>query len=812
MRTSVLQDIRFALRMLAKDRWYTLVAVIALGLGIGLNATVFTFVNAVLIRGLPFHHPEQILHVSGRNTATRNGSGISFLDYQEFRAQAKTFAGLAAYRGGNFTITESGRPPERIQGVFVSANTFSLLGQAPLHGRTFAEGEDSKEAAPVALVGYGTWQSRYGGDPGLVGRVIKVNDVACTVIGIMPERMKFPNNAELWRPLVPEEDDLVRGDNRSLNLFGRLAPGVSRREAETEMSGIAARLEQQYAESNKNMGVEVMTFNERFNGGPIRAVFLALLGAVGFVLLIACANVANLLLARSATRTREVAVRFALGASRGRVVRQLLVESVLLACLGGLLGLGLAQVSVSLFEAAVANVGKPYWIVFSFDPVVFGYFAAICLTTGIIFGLAPALQVSRTNMNEVLKEGGRGTAGTIRARRLTSTMVVAEVALTLVLLVGAGLMIRSFLKLYSFNLGIETAPILTLRMQLPTQKYPKPEERRIFYDTLMVRLQAIPGLQAAAIASAIPFGGSEGRALEIEGRPPAKPEDAPRTSTITISPTYFDVMGISMRRGRGFADADGASGSETAIVNERFVARFFAGEDALGKRIRLVSGRPPTLTPGPWLTIVGVSPTIRQGNPQSVEPDAVVYRPYRLEAPGFMNIITRSQVPATSLTPLVRTAVQRVDPDLPVFQVQTLDEFLAQGRWPYRVFGSMFTIFAVIALVLSAVGIYAVTAYSVTQRMPEIGVRMALGARAAQVSWLILKGGLLQLAIGLGLGLPLAAFASKALESLVVQIPARDPLTFGIIVGLLVVVTLAACLVPAWRATRLDPLRALRVE
>jgi predicted permease len=805
----MLQDVRFAVRMLAKNRWFTLVAVVALGLGIGLNATVFTFVNAVLIRGLPFHDPEQIFHMNGRNTATNGGSGISRLDFEDLRAQTRTFSELAAYRFGNFTITEGGRPPERVNGIFVSANTFSMLGQAAQLGRAFTPGEDAAGAAPVVIIGYGVWTSRYGSDPSIVGRVIKVNDVACTVIGVMPERMRFPNNADLWRPLVPEGDELTRRDNRNLNVFGRTKPGVTRQAAVAEITGIARQLEQQYPDTNKNISVEVMTFNERFNGGPIRAVFLSLLGAVGFVLLIACANVANLLLARSSSRAREVAVRVALGASRTRVVRQLLVESVLLAFLGGLFGLGLAHVSVRLFDAAVADVGKPYWIAFTFDPTVFAYFAAICLTTGIVFGLAPALQVSKTNINDVLKEGGRGSAGAVRSRRLVSAMVVAELTLTLVLLVGAGLMIRSFLKLYSLNLGIETSNMLVMRTTLPNQKYPQPEQRRIFYDALMARLQAIPGMQGAAIATAIPFGGSEGRALEIEGRPVARPEDAPRTSIVSISPSYFDVVGVALQRGRGFRESDGAAGSETAVVNERFVTRFFPGEDVIGRRIRLVpGGRNPK--PGPWLTIVGVSPTIRQGNPQSLEPDAVVYQPYRMEVPGFMNILTRSQVPSASLTPLVREAVQAADPDQPVFQVQTMDEFLAQGRWPYRVFGTMFTIFAFIALVLSAVGIYAVTAYSVTQRTPEIGVRMALGARPAQVSWLILRRGLVQLAIGLTFGITLAWFASSALQSLVVQIPTRDPVTFTAIAAVLTVVTLAACVIPARRATRLDPVTALR--
>ena len=804
-------DLRFAVRMLLKDRWFTLVAVLALGLGIGLNATVFTFVNAVLIRGLPFHDPQEILHVNGRNTSTGNGSGISYLDAEEFRAQSKAFASLAAYRNNSFTVTENGRPPERVRGCAMSASSFSLLGQEPLIGRTFAQDEDKPGAHPVAILGYGLWKSRYAGDPQILGRVITINGTAHEVIGVMPEGVKFPNSAEMWRALIPEGDDLKRRDLRLLNMFGRLAPDKKREAGSAELSAIASRLEAQYPDTNKSMGVEVMTFNERFNGGSIRAIFLSLLGAVGFVLLIACANVANLLLARSSTRAREVAVRFALGASRAVIVRQLLVESVLLACLGGVFGLALAHFSVKLFDAAVANVGKPYWIVFTFDPVVFGYFAAICLTTGIVFGLAPALQVSRTNMNDVLKEGGRGSAGAVRARRLTSTMVVAEIALTIVLLVGAGLMIRSFLKLYSMDIGVDTSHMLTMSVQLPNAKYSTSDQRRIFYDSLMGRLQAIPGMRSVAIATSVPFASSEGRGLEIDGRPPAKPEEAPRTSTITVSANYFDAMDAAIRRGRGLRDADGAPGSEVVVVNERFVTRFFPNEDVLGRRIRLVAGSAQKPEPGPWLTVVGVSPTIRQGSPQT-EPDAVVYQPFRLQSPGIMNIIARSQVAPTSLTPLIREAVQAVDSDLPVFNVQTMDELLAQNRWPYRVFGTMFALFAFIALVLSAVGIYAVTSYSVTQRTQEIGVRMALGARPSEVSWLILRRGLVQLGIGLAIGLSLAVFAGTPLRAVLVQVPPRDPVTFATIISVLVLVTLAACLIPARRATRLDPLTALRIE
>lgn len=817
----MLQDLRLAIRMLVKDRWFTLVAVLALGLGIGVNTTVFTFVNAVLIRGLPYDDSERIVIVTTRNTTQSNPGVASYQDLEDWRAQSKSFTGLACFQQTSMNVTDSGHPPERTPGARVCANTFGLLGQTMHLGRDFLPGEDKKGAEPVVIIGYGVWKSRYGSDPAILGRAVKVNGIAATIVGVMPEGVRFPSNADMWQPLVPNENS-VRRNQRNMTVFGRLAPGVTQERAQAEMSGIARQLAKQFPDTNENIDALVMTFNQRFNGGPIRIVFLALLGAVGFVLLIACANVANLQLARSAQRAREVAVRVALGASRARVVRQLLVESTLLACIGGVVGLALSTVGVRLFDRAVEGSGKPYWIQFTFDPIVFGYLTLICLATGMLFGLAPALQVSKTNVNEILKEGGRGSTGGRRARWLTSTMVVVELSLTIVLLVGAGLMIRSFLKLYSLDIGAKTDHLLTMSIGLPDQKYPRPEQRQIFYESLLTRLQTIAGMQASAIASAIPFGGTDSRRLELDGKPVTAETQMPRVAYVAISPRYFDVVAAPVRRGRVFTETDGGPGAEVAIVNERFAAQHFANEDPLGRRIRLLTGdgrTPPPASPSTppppqpkWLTIVGISPTIRQGNRQALEPDAVVYVPYRLESYPFMSILTRSQTEAGALTMQVRQAVQAIDAELPVSNVQTMDQFLAQARWPYRVFGSMFAIFAAIALVLSAVGIYAVTAYSVTQRTQEIGVRMALGACAGQVSWLILRRGLVQLGVGLAIGLAGAIPLSGVLQSLVVQIPTRDPVTFGAIAGILVAVTIAACLIPARRATRLDPLVALRAE
>jgi predicted permease len=587
---------------------------------------------------------------------------------------------------------------------------------------------------------------------------------------------------------------------------------MSKAAAQMELSGFARQLQAQYPDTNKDVDAQVLTFNQRFNGGPIRIIFLALLGAVGFVLLIACANVANLLLSRSAKRSREVAIRFALGASRARVIRQLLIESTLLAFIGGGLGLLLSYAGIGAFDAAVADSGKPYWIVFSMDFTVFGYMAAVCLATGIIFGMAPALQVSKTNANEILKEGGRGTAGGPRARRMRSALVITELALTVVLLIGAGLMVRSFLKLYTLDLGVDSDHLLTMRAELPAKKYESPDQRRQAFDAMLTRIAATPGVRAVALADSIPMGGGSRFDLEIEGKPTPPGTAAPRAIAISVTPDYFSTVDLSLLRGRAFDANDGAPGAESIVVNERFVARFFPAEDPIGRRVKFIVPPSAGTTPQGWRTIVGVSQTVRQGDPQALEPDAVIYRPYRQNPFTSMTILVRTEGEPTALTGQIRQAVQAADPDQAVFNVRSLNEVLANVRWPFRVFGSMFAIFALVALALSAVGIYAVTSYAVTQRTPEIGVRMALGAQPKQVWWLILRQGIFQLIIGLTLGLIAGVFLAGVLRSLVVQIPFRDPVTFTVTGTLLALVMLAACLIPARRATRLDPLAALRVE
>ena len=819
---SLLHDLRFALRLMVKERWYTAVAVATLALGIGVNATVFTLVNAVLIKGLPFKDSSQLYMLGPKRLENNlNTAGLSQLELDEYRAETQAFAALAGFSNTNFNLADERGFAEQANGSYLTANAFQVLGQQPLIGRDFAPGEDARGAERVVLLGYSIWKNRYGADPSVLGRPLRVNGEPATIIGVMPEGMRFPTNADMWMTRQPPEAE--RRDQRGLQIFGRLKADATHRQAQAEMERIAAAHAAKFPESNKEFPTAlVLTFNQRFNGGPIRQMFLAMMGAVGFVLLIACANVANLQLSRAANRSREIAVRVALGASRWRVVRQLLVESVVLGCLGGAFGMLLALGGIRAFDAAVADVGKPYWIQFTVDWTVVGYLAAICVVTGVLFGLAPALQVSRTSVNEILKEGGRGNSSGRRARWMSGTLVVVEIALTIILLTGAGVMTQSFLLLYRDDIGIRTDYLMTMRMALNNTKYPKPEMRQEFFDRLAPRLAAVAGVESVALATNVPPQGGGRRLLEIEGQRHTAGANWPEVATITAGPNYFETLGAAIRVGRGFNDSDGKSGLENVVINQRLAAQMFPGEDPIGRRIRFPprqpNAPPPTgpqaanQTPPVWRTIVGIAPTLRHGSPQDGEPMAAAYIPLRQESPGFALLLIRSRIDPAVIMNSVRREVQAIDPDQPVFSVQTLDHMLRQQRWPFVVFGTVFVVFAVIALVLAAVGLYAVMAYSVTQRTQEIGVRMALGAAAPQVSWLILRRGLIQLTIGLAIGLTGAWYAMAVLPTQIVGNTPNDPRLFAIVAIVLIIVALAACLIPTRRATRLDPLVALRNE
>jgi putative ABC transport system permease protein len=813
------EDVRFAARLLVKDKWFTLVAAIALALGIGVNTTVFTFVNAVLIRGLPIEDPDEVMALNSIDPVKNRNTGVSYLDYRDWRDASRTFASLAAYTGNTANLSDEGKLPERYAGVFLTANAFGIMRQRPILGRDFVPDDDKPGAPAVVLIGHGVWQNRYGLDPNVLGRAVRINDVPTVIIGVMPEGFKFPQNADLWQPLsVINGLQEQKRNSRGFAVFGRLAPGVTREQAQTELINIGQKLAADHPDTNQNIHARIQTFNESQNGGPIRTVFLSLMGAVGFVLLIACANVANLLLARSTQRGREISVRISLGATRWRVVRQLLIESVLLAVISGAIGLAISLVGIRLFDQATQDVGRPYWIQFTMDRAVFAYLAAICLGTGLIFGLAPALHVSKTDVNEILKEGGRsGTAG-IRARRWTGTLIIAELALTVVLLAGAGFMMRNFLTMYSMDVGTDTSKLLVMRLGLPERKYPALEQRLAFYQQIEERLRANPRIESVTITSNPPLQGGFLRRLTLDGRPIEPGQQAPEVTMLTVDSRYFETMGLSIIRGRGITNEDGMTGRESAVVNQQFVKLHFPNEDPIGRRITLTmdlqggpaptGGIPTALT----ATIVGISPNVRQRNFQLPEPDPVAYLPFRTDPRAFMTLLVRSQGDPNAMSPIVREEVRAIDADLPLFGIRTMDAELAQARWPFRIFGTMFAIFAFIALALSAVGLYAVTAYSVTQRTQEIGVRMALGAQSNQVAWLFLRRSFIHLAIGLTLGIAGAFGVGQLFAStqLLIQTSPRDPITIGGIAALLTVVALAASVWPARRATRLDPLNALR--
>jgi putative ABC transport system permease protein len=813
------EDLRFAGRLLLKDKWFTLVAATALALGIGVNATVFTFVNAVLIRGLPIADPDRTMAVGSYDRVRNRPMGVSYLDYRDWKEGTRAFDTFGAYNGTVANVSDEGQPPERYNGSNITANTMTVLGVRPVIGRDFLPEDDRPGAPAVALIGHKMWVSRYGSNPSVIGKTVRINDVPTTVIGVVPEGFQFPFNTDVWMPLHQITGLLEQKRNvRQLQTFGHMAPGVTRDQAQSELINISKQIESANPDTNKDIQARVQTFNEQQNGGPIRPMFLSLMGAVAFVLLIACANVANLLLSRATNRAREISIRVSLGASRWRVVRQLLLESVMLSTLAGIAGLGIALVGIRLFDRATLDVGRPYWIQFTIDGTVFGFFALICLGTGIMFGLAPALHASKTDVNDVLKEGGRsGTAG-VRARRWTGALMVAELVLTVVLLAGAGFMMRNFLTMYRLDLGIDTSHLLTTALALPERKYPAIEQRLAFYEQLEARLKTNPRIESVTITSNPPLQGGFLRKLEIQGKPLDQGQQAPNVTMLTIDPRYFKTLGMPLQRGRDLTDEDGMTGREAAIVNQRFVALHFPNEDPIGRRITLSidlqGGAPPAngIPLSLSATIVGIVPNLRQRDFQLPDPDPIAYLPFRTDPRGFMNLIARASGDPNSMTPILREEVRAIDADLPLFGIRTMDDALAQQRWPFRIFGTMFAIFALIALALSAVGLYAVTAYAVSQRTQEIGVRMALGAQGNEVAWLFLRRSLIQLGIGLSLGVA-GAFGVGTLFSqtqLLVQNSAADPITIGGIVLLLAAVAGAACFVPAKRATKLDPLVALR--
>lgn len=804
----IAQDVRFAVRLLLKERWFTLAAMIALALGIGVTSMMVTIINGYNFRGLPVDDPERILSLGTRDFTGRN-RGVSYLDYQDWRNASRSFAALGAYAPATMTISDRGQSPDSLGGAYVSAKAFSILGDRPILGRGFLAGDDRPGAPPVVILGYRLWVSRYGGDPDVIGRSAHVNGIPATVVGVMPEGFEFPYRQALWQPLALLPGlGAQRREDRVLGVFGRLADGVSRAQARAELAAIAAALARDHPETNVRIEPTAVRFGEQQVGRLADAQPpLALAATAAFVLLIACANVANLLLARSAGRSREMAIRASVGATRWRIARQLLVESVILAFAAGGLGLWLSTFGVRFVSDAFGR-NVPYWMRFTVDGRVLLVLVALCFLSTVLFGLAPALFASKTDVNGVMKEGGR-TGIAPRVRRWTSALLVAELALTLILLAGAGLMVRSFLALYRADRLIDASQVLTLELALPDLKYPTPEQRADFYQRLDDRLSAIPGVPLATVASTRPFVGAPTRLLSFDGRPTVAGDRLPSVSTIAIGSRYFDTLRLRVLRGRAFTSLDGTPGHEVAIVNQRFADSYYPNEHALGQRIRLTDESTDPAS-APWLTIVGVSPTIRQSIASAARP--VMYVPLRSYSSSSAALIIGGLSDPAAVTPVLRKEVASLDADVPLFNVRPLDDLLADSRLQHRLMGTLLGVFAGIALLLSMVGLYAVTAYAVLQRTHEIGVRMALGARSQQVVWLFVRRGLVPLAIGLVIGLGGALGVGRLLQGLLIQTSSTDPITLVFIVALLVTVAVAACFFPARRAARLDPLAVLRYE
>ena len=799
------QDLRYALRTLARNPTVTGVAVAALALGIGANTTVFTIISSALSFNMGVDHVERLVAISASRSVRPGALRQSFPDYQQFQSQLKSVDRLAAYRMTLVNLSDSHALPDRYACVQMTASGWDFVTRPPRLGRAFSADDERPNAPPVVLLSHRLWQNRYSGDLAVLGTRVVVDEVPRIVVGVMPAGIQFPEDTDLWIPLTPVE---AGRDPSTLMLFGRLADGVTLPAARTEIDGLARRLALQDPERSQGTVADVRPFLELIGVYDSRALLIAVAFAVGFVLLIVCADVANLLLARAAARAREISIRIAIGAGRARIVRQLLVESGLLALAGGFLGWLVALAGLHWFDHLSANGRRPSWITFSIDTRAFVYLAAISIGAGILFGLAPALQLARIDVNDAIKDGGRGAEGGVRGRRLSSLLVVFQMALCVVLLTGAGLMIRSSLKLYQAPLTVDPSHVMTMHISLPLAKYPRPADQTGFYSRLKTRIAALPGVHVVSLASHLPFGGTLNFPGQLEGAASADSGQPQPFQALVVSAEYFRALRVPVERGRFFAPSDGIAGPPVAIVNQSFAARYWSGQNALGKRLRRIGASGAE----PWLTVVGVVPDIPQSFRRPLQRDPLIYLPDLAEPRPALSLIARSAVPPATLALAFRREVQALDANLPAQDVLSLDDSIGRMRLNTAVFGLLFTVFASIALILASVGLYAVIAHTVSRRTQEIGIRMAMGAGRRAILAMVLAQGMRQVAIGLLVGLPLAFGVTRVLGGALVGVSPVDPLTFASVVVVLAFAGLFGCALPARRALRVDPQVALRVE
>ena len=808
------QDLRYGARMLTRNPGFTAVAVLTLALGIGANTAIFSVINAILLRPLPYHDPGRVMFVLGwdlRRDAMR--FNVSFPDFLDLREQNQVFDQMAAHRYWSVNLTGL-EQPERLQGYRVTTNVFSLLGIEPFLGRTFLPDEGQPGTNRVVVLNHGLWKRRFGSDPEVIGRELTLHGQDYTVIGVMPPKFEYPQlnfKGDLWVPLPfnPGQARANRSSSFGVVAVARLKPGLPVQQAQAEIDTLCRRLEQQYPDTNANLGVRVIPMHEMLVR-PFRLALLMLMGAVAFVLLIASANVTNLLLARHVARQKEFAIRAALGAGRLRLIRQLLAESLLLSLLGGGLGVLLALWSVDLMRASIPEFivrAMPSVLEIGIDKQALAFTLLLSLLTVLVFGLVPAVRASRLDLREALQEGGRSSTDSGR-HRLRSLLVVSEVALSLVLLVGAGLMIRSFGNLLKVNPGFDSENVMAMNVSLPRDRYPGPRQITAFFRAVLERIAALPGVQSAGVVNTLPLSTSNATsAFTIEGGPAPAPGEIPRTDFRIITPDYFQAMGIPLMKGRRFTEGDDEAAPDVVIINQALARRYFPDEDPISRRIRF--GRPGSQ--GMWLEIVGIIGDVRHWDLISA-PQAEAYVPLQQSPQRNMTVVLRAATDPTGLATAVRSEIQSVDPNQPVFNIKTMEEILARSLLPQTFPMALMAIFAGLALLLAAVGIYGVISYSISRRTHEIGIRMALGAQPRDIFKLVVGQGMVLTLAGVGVGLAASFALTRFLQSLLFGVSATDPATFAGVALLLAAVALLACYLPARRATKVDPMVALRYE
>ena len=807
------RDLRYSVRMLIKSPAFTGVAVLSIALGVGANTTVFSVINAVLLRSVPYQEPNTLMLFWGDSPGApslRNHSQVSATDIADYRAQNRVFEDVATYAGWYPIMTGDGEA-ERIPGIQVGDGFFKIMKGQPLLGRVFTAEEQVDGKDFVIVLGYGLWQRRFGSDPNIVGKKVELSGRPYNIVGVMaadfhplPSTLVSPEG-QFYRPVAENYDDSAR-DERHLRAIARLKPGATVEQARNDVKVIAQRLEQQHPETNKEQGAYVVSITDEITGG-IRPTLLMIFGAVIFVLLVACANVANLLLARSTVRSKEITIRSAIGAARSQLIRQLLTESLVLAMLGGVLGLLLAIWGTGLVESAGSKI-NPMFHDIHVDMRCLAFTFGISIITGLIFGLAPAMQISRPNLAESLKESGRGSGPSASRNRLRSVLVVSEIALTLVLLVCAGLLIRTVMRLRNVDTGFNAQNILAMNVGLPGIKYPKPENQVAFYKEVTQRIASLPGVKATGTTSVLPLSDNfDGRGLVVEDHP------KPRGEEITVdlyiaSPGYLRAMDIPLLKGRAITEQDTMDSARIALINSTMSAQLWPNEDPLGKRIKFPGSEK---NPQPWRTVVGVVKDVSQ-YALDKKPPMQIYVPHAQFPTGFSTIVVKTENEPMTMTGAIRREIQAVDKDQAVFNVTSLEQLMGNSILNRRFFMILLLVFAGLALTLAAVGIYGVMSYVASQRTHEIGIRMALGAQASDVLKLIIGNGMVLALIGVSAGLAGSFALTRLLTGLLFGVSATDAVTFLVVSVGLILVALFACYIPARRATKVDPLVALRYE